>query len=219
MGRPRLRAAVTGPDHTAEPQSTPRSLGPPSPVSRPGTMSFLVSSKGLKCTTQGTQTHMIPYFQRSSPRKGQAGMFNATCSPESSVTPSTNKMFAEHLLGARLSGGCCRQESSWSPAKDQADPQYQVPMVCTNGRMPRPGTPGPVAPWEPARCVSVSWACIRGGRREGPRVPSVHPSPPSPPPQKQANDLVGTLKRCTPHYIRCIKPNETKKPRDWEESR
>ncbi|XP_031443452.1 unconventional myosin-Ie [Clupea harengus] len=25
--------------------------------------------------------------------------------------------------------------------------------------------------------------------------------------------------KCTPHYIRCIKPNETKKPKDWEESR
>ncbi|XP_077175772.1 unconventional myosin-Ie-like isoform X3 [Paroedura picta] len=37
--------------------------------------------------------------------------------------------------------------------------------------------------------------------------------------KKQANDLVGTLMRCTPHYIRCIKPNETKRPRDWEESR
>ncbi|XP_036305816.1 unconventional myosin-If isoform X2 [Pipistrellus kuhlii] len=37
--------------------------------------------------------------------------------------------------------------------------------------------------------------------------------------KKQANDLVTTLKKCTPHYIRCIKPNETKKPRDWEESR
>lgn len=37
--------------------------------------------------------------------------------------------------------------------------------------------------------------------------------------QKQANDLVGTLMKCTPHYIRCIKPNETKKSRDWEESR
>ncbi|XP_045142410.1 unconventional myosin-Ie [Echinops telfairi] len=36
---------------------------------------------------------------------------------------------------------------------------------------------------------------------------------------KQANDLVSTLMKCTPHYIRCIKPNETKKPRDWEESR
>ncbi|KAI7789312.1 putative unconventional myosin-Ie, partial [Triplophysa rosa] len=36
---------------------------------------------------------------------------------------------------------------------------------------------------------------------------------------KQANDLVSTLVKCTPHYIRCIKPNETKKPRDWEESR
>ncbi|KAJ7419277.1 myosin IF [Willisornis vidua] len=36
--------------------------------------------------------------------------------------------------------------------------------------------------------------------------------------QKQANDLVNTLMKCTPHYIRCIKPNETKKPRDWEES-
>jgi myosin heavy subunit len=24
---------------------------------------------------------------------------------------------------------------------------------------------------------------------------------------------------CTPHYIRTIKPNETKKPRDWEQKR
>ncbi|XP_074150736.1 unconventional myosin-Ie isoform X1 [Sminthopsis crassicaudata] len=37
--------------------------------------------------------------------------------------------------------------------------------------------------------------------------------------KKQANDLVSTLMRCTPHYIRCIKPNETKKSHDWEESR
>lgn len=25
--------------------------------------------------------------------------------------------------------------------------------------------------------------------------------------------------QCTPHYIRCIKPNETKRPHDWEEKR
>ncbi|XP_053228571.1 unconventional myosin-If [Podarcis raffonei] len=37
--------------------------------------------------------------------------------------------------------------------------------------------------------------------------------------KRQANDLVNTLMKCTPHYIRCIKPNETKRPRDWEESR
>ncbi|XP_070691108.1 myosin IEb [Pempheris klunzingeri] len=37
--------------------------------------------------------------------------------------------------------------------------------------------------------------------------------------KKQANSLVQTLMRCTPHYIRCIKPNETKRPRDWEENR
>ncbi|XP_050400125.1 unconventional myosin-Ie isoform X2 [Patella vulgata] len=35
----------------------------------------------------------------------------------------------------------------------------------------------------------------------------------------QANKLVVTLMKCTPHYIRCIKPNETKKARDWEDSR
>ncbi|XP_064390451.1 unconventional myosin-Ie-like [Halichondria panicea] len=35
----------------------------------------------------------------------------------------------------------------------------------------------------------------------------------------QANDLVGRLMKCTPHYIRCIKPNETKKPHDWENER
>ncbi|XP_072249521.1 LOW QUALITY PROTEIN: myosin IEb [Leuresthes tenuis] len=37
--------------------------------------------------------------------------------------------------------------------------------------------------------------------------------------KKQANSLVQTLMKCTPHYIRCIKPNETKRPRDWEEDR
>ncbi|KAM3872916.1 myosin IEb [Diretmus argenteus] len=37
--------------------------------------------------------------------------------------------------------------------------------------------------------------------------------------KKQANNLVQTLMKCTPHYIRCIKPNETKRPRDWEEKR
>uniref|UniRef100_A0A8D3BH60 Osteoclast-stimulating factor 1 n=1 Tax=Scophthalmus maximus TaxID=52904 RepID=A0A8D3BH60_SCOMX len=37
--------------------------------------------------------------------------------------------------------------------------------------------------------------------------------------KRQANDLVNTLMKCTPQYIRCIKPNETKRPRDWEESR
>nr|XP_061789718.1 unconventional myosin-Ie-like isoform X1 [Nerophis lumbriciformis] len=37
--------------------------------------------------------------------------------------------------------------------------------------------------------------------------------------KKQANTLVQTLMKSTPHYIRCIKPNETKRPRDWEENR
>lgn len=38
-------------------------------------------------------------------------------------------------------------------------------------------------------------------------------------PQTQANDLVGRLMKCTPHYIRCIKPNETKRAHDWENDR
>ena len=37
--------------------------------------------------------------------------------------------------------------------------------------------------------------------------------------QTQANLLVDKLMKCTPHYIRCIKPNETKKPHDWEPER
>ncbi|KAK2841421.1 hypothetical protein Q7C36_013000 [Tachysurus vachellii] len=37
--------------------------------------------------------------------------------------------------------------------------------------------------------------------------------------KRQANELVDTLMKCTPHYIRCIKPNETKRSKDWEESR
>lgn len=37
--------------------------------------------------------------------------------------------------------------------------------------------------------------------------------------QTQANLLVDRLTKCTPHYIRCIKPNETKKARDWENDR
>ncbi|KAL9655961.1 hypothetical protein ABK040_007582 [Willaertia magna] len=34
-----------------------------------------------------------------------------------------------------------------------------------------------------------------------------------------ATELVNTLKKCTPHYIRCIKPNETKQPRDFDNKR
>eukprot|EP01111_Echinosteliopsis_oligospora_P014912 TRINITY_DN5735_c1_g1_i3.p1 TRINITY_DN5735_c1_g1~~TRINITY_DN5735_c1_g1_i3.p1 ORF type:complete len:1071 (+),score=360.39 TRINITY_DN5735_c1_g1_i3:181-3393(+) len=34
-----------------------------------------------------------------------------------------------------------------------------------------------------------------------------------------ATELMKTLAACTPHYIRCIKPNETKKPRDFEDKR
>ncbi|CAL8101968.1 unnamed protein product [Orchesella dallaii] len=37
--------------------------------------------------------------------------------------------------------------------------------------------------------------------------------------RKQANELVEALMKCTPHYVRCIKPNETKRPKDWEEAR
>ncbi|CAL7941782.1 unnamed protein product [Xylocopa violacea] len=37
--------------------------------------------------------------------------------------------------------------------------------------------------------------------------------------RNQANRLVKQLMQCTPHYIRCIKPNETKKPRDWDSVR
>ncbi|XP_065059730.1 unconventional myosin-Ie-like [Rhopilema esculentum] len=35
----------------------------------------------------------------------------------------------------------------------------------------------------------------------------------------QANTLVNKLMQCTPHYIRCIKPNESKKPHDFEADR
>ncbi|KAL0134329.1 hypothetical protein PUN28_001256 [Cardiocondyla obscurior] len=37
--------------------------------------------------------------------------------------------------------------------------------------------------------------------------------------RNQASRLVSQLMKCTPHYIRCIKPNETKKPRDWDHLR
>ncbi|OXA64664.1 Unconventional myosin-Ie [Folsomia candida] len=37
--------------------------------------------------------------------------------------------------------------------------------------------------------------------------------------KSQASQLVASLMKCSPHYIRCIKPNETKRPRDWEEER
>lgn len=37
--------------------------------------------------------------------------------------------------------------------------------------------------------------------------------------KSQANELVDTLMKCTPHYIRCIKPNETKLPHDWDAKR
>ncbi|KAK1124066.1 hypothetical protein K0M31_007090 [Melipona bicolor] len=37
--------------------------------------------------------------------------------------------------------------------------------------------------------------------------------------RNQASQLMNQLMKCTPHYIRCIKPNETKKPRDWDSVR
>ena len=35
----------------------------------------------------------------------------------------------------------------------------------------------------------------------------------------QANELVKSLMMCSPSYIRTIKPNETKRPRDWDQKR
>lgn len=32
----------------------------------------------------------------------------------------------------------------------------------------------------------------------------------------QVNKLMKALQACTPHYIRCIKPNTTKRPKDWD---
>ncbi|CAI4228131.1 unnamed protein product [Auanema sp. JU1783] len=37
--------------------------------------------------------------------------------------------------------------------------------------------------------------------------------------RNQANALVESLMKCTPHYVRCIKPNETKRSGDWDEQR
>ena len=37
--------------------------------------------------------------------------------------------------------------------------------------------------------------------------------------KNQANTLVSKLMECVPHYVRTIKPNETKKPLDWEQQR
>ncbi|KAK9301994.1 hypothetical protein QLX08_005842 [Tetragonisca angustula] len=37
--------------------------------------------------------------------------------------------------------------------------------------------------------------------------------------RNQASQLMNQLMKCIPHYIRCIKPNETKKPRDWDSVR
>ena len=37
--------------------------------------------------------------------------------------------------------------------------------------------------------------------------------------QTQANTLVNKLMQCTPHYNRCIKPNESKKAHDFESDR
>lgn len=34
-----------------------------------------------------------------------------------------------------------------------------------------------------------------------------------------AGELMKALSACSPHYVRCIKPNDTKKPQDWDEKR
>ncbi|EFO21723.1 hypothetical protein LOAG_06763 [Loa loa] len=37
--------------------------------------------------------------------------------------------------------------------------------------------------------------------------------------RNQANDLVCSLSKCAPHYVRCIKPNDTKRSSEWDEKR
>lgn len=37
--------------------------------------------------------------------------------------------------------------------------------------------------------------------------------------KNQTHELVSTLTKCTPSYVRCIKPNETKKAYDWDSKR
>ncbi|KAI8925857.1 P-loop containing nucleoside triphosphate hydrolase protein [Entophlyctis helioformis] len=37
--------------------------------------------------------------------------------------------------------------------------------------------------------------------------------------KNQSQELVDTLMRCTPSYVRCIKPNETKRAKDWDAKR
>lgn len=37
--------------------------------------------------------------------------------------------------------------------------------------------------------------------------------------KNQCDELVNTLMSCVPSYVRCIKPNETKKPKDWDTKR
>ena len=37
--------------------------------------------------------------------------------------------------------------------------------------------------------------------------------------KSSAQALMKTLSACTPHYVRCIKPNETKRPLDWDAPR
>ncbi|VDK83680.1 unnamed protein product [Litomosoides sigmodontis] len=37
--------------------------------------------------------------------------------------------------------------------------------------------------------------------------------------RNQANELVDSLSKCAPHYVRCIKPNDTKRSLEWDEKR
>lgn len=37
--------------------------------------------------------------------------------------------------------------------------------------------------------------------------------------QSQAAALITKIMTCTPHYVRCIKPSESKKPLDWDDQR
>ena len=37
--------------------------------------------------------------------------------------------------------------------------------------------------------------------------------------KNQSQELVDTLMRCVPSYVRCIKPNETKRNKDWDAKR
>ena len=134
-------------------------VSPPTPLVFPlGTISFLVSPAGLKCTTLASQAHTCDslLLKHLCP-KGQAETTRQCVLPYAQLFHQ--QTFAEHSLCTWLSGECSRHENSWFGVQGSGTHTgYQPHEVHANRAIWGPGIPESIRchpPRSRAACLSL----------------------------------------------------------------